>query len=101
MRIDQHNAGLNIAGGGPEKIENTGGAGTPAPGQRRQVSGQGDAVSLSNLSRKIEAHGVDEAQRGKRVEELARLYASGNYAADARQVSERLIEEALAAGAGT
>ena len=55
-----------------------------------------DHVELSNFAGQVSASDrADAAARAARVQEIARLYQSGRYSADARQVSAKIVESAL------
>ena len=63
--------------------------------QSAAISGGGDEVQLSNLSRELRALEEGSPEREAHLEKLAEEYASGRYRPDTAAVSSAIIREAL------
>ena len=54
-----------------------------------------DNVDLSELARSLRSLASDSPERQAKLEELARLYASGNYTVDAAATAAKIIDDAI------
>ena len=52
-------------------------------------------VDLSELVRSLRSLASDSPERQAKLEELARLYASGKYTADAAATAAKIIDDAI------
>lgn len=75
---------------GTERQKRTGGA-----------SGGSDRVSLSSLSTKLQELRSDSPERAAYLERLANDIAEGRYEVDTRDVSRKIVSEALSSGSET
>lgn len=64
-------------------------------GKGRVAGGSPDQVSLSHLSSQLQMLNVDSPERLQRLDKLSLDVAAKRYQVDAREVSHRLVEEAL------
>jgi len=55
----------------------------------------GDDVHLSELVRSLRSLASDSPERQAKLEELARLYAIGNYTIDAGAAAAKIIDDAI------
>ncbi|HZT30566.1 MAG TPA: flagellar biosynthesis anti-sigma factor FlgM [Bryobacteraceae bacterium] len=61
----------------------------------------GDQIELSSLAgRIVQVEGAHSAERASRVQDLARLYAEGRYQVEPGPLSQRIVAEWVANGAG-
>jgi anti-sigma28 factor (negative regulator of flagellin synthesis) len=58
-------------------------------------SPMGDDVHLSELVRSLRSLASDSPERQAKLEELARLYATGNYTIDAAATAAKIIDDAI------
>ena len=62
-------------------------------------AGDGDSATISSLMAKLSVEiSAEQARVEKRVSELARLYAAGNYQPDSAALSKALVSSALSDG---
>jgi len=54
-----------------------------------------DNVDLSELVRSLRSLASDSPERQAKLEELARMYASGNYTVDAAATAAKIIDDAI------
>jgi len=54
-----------------------------------------DNVDLAELVRSLRSLASDSPERQAKLEELARLYASGNYTVDAAATAAKIIDDAI------
>jgi len=54
-----------------------------------------DNVDLSELVRTLRSLASDSPERQAKLEELARMYASGNYTVDAAATAAKIIDDAI------
>jgi anti-sigma28 factor (negative regulator of flagellin synthesis) len=102
MKIDPNSLGLpqsNPAGAGRtnSRVDQLYGA-RPEEAARSQPSGKGggeDNVELSSLSHHLRVDDTASPEREARLQELARLVASGKYEVDAREVSRRIVDDSI------
>jgi anti-sigma28 factor (negative regulator of flagellin synthesis) len=97
MKIDN----TNVHGASPDRVEQNREAAVVRAGFDRNnragsQSGNGDdQIDLSGLSQALSAASSDSPEQLAKVEKLAELYASGRYAVDSKEVSRRVVEDAL------
>jgi anti-sigma28 factor (negative regulator of flagellin synthesis) len=72
----------------------TGTAGRSAGVSTKGVS-MSDDINLSELVRSLRSLAPDSPERQAQLEELARVYASGNYTVDAAATAAKIIEDAI------
>jgi anti-sigma28 factor (negative regulator of flagellin synthesis) len=72
----------------------TGTAGRSAGVSTKGVS-MSDDINLSELVRSLRSLASDSPERQTKLEELARMYASGNYTIDAAATAAKIIEDAI------
>ncbi len=96
-----HDSSLNQAAasqlGKAQQGEAAQGAGAKKPGDAQGGAGGGaDQVQLSDLSaRLVKVMETASAERAGRIERLAAEFRAGRYQADAREVSRRIVDDAL------
>lgn len=100
MKVNDPNLnGLQTGGLGSGGVGRTEGAGAPERSGTRQTRRGGDTgadqVQLSNLSRQIQAAGVEPPERLARIDKLREDFAAGRYQPDPRAVSRSLIADAM------
>jgi anti-sigma28 factor (negative regulator of flagellin synthesis) len=54
-----------------------------------------DNVDLAELVRSLRSLATDSPERQAKLEELARLYASGKYTVDAAATAAKIIDDAI------
>jgi flagellar biosynthesis anti-sigma factor FlgM len=97
MRIDDKNlSSANAASlGRTQSAEQAEQASQRSAAARAGKSGQGDQVQLSSLAEKVQALEPNSAASQARLNELAKLVASGKYSPDAEAVADRLIDDSI------
>jgi len=100
MKIDHTNvSGLagGLAGAGTGRTERGESSGDEKlkAAAASASAGAPDEIQLSGLSQQLRVLASGSPERNQRIQELARLVESGRYEVDARDLSRRLIEDAL------
>lgn len=91
----------NVSSGGSaaasrmQKTLSTGTAGRSGDASTNGVT-MGDDVHLPELVRSLRSLACDSPERQAKLEELARVYAAGNYAVDAAATAAKIIDDAIA-----
>ncbi len=97
MRIDDKNLSSASAAGlertqAADKAEQ---ASQRAAIARSGTPGQSDQVQLSSLAQSVQSLEPDSAATQARLDQLAKLAASGKYAPDPEAIAERMIEDSI------
>ena len=99
MKIDN----TNVGGTSPDRVEQNREAAVVRAGFDRSSKAGGygadgdgdDQIDLSGLSRALNSAQSDSPERVAKVEQLAAIYAKGNYSSDPAEISRRVVEDAL------
>jgi anti-sigma28 factor (negative regulator of flagellin synthesis) len=94
MNDRNFSSGGSAAASRMQKTLRTGTAGRSGDASTNGVS-MGDDVHLPELVRSLRSLACDSPERQARLEELARVYATGNYTVDASAIAAKMIDDAM------
>ena len=94
MNDRNFSSGGSAAASRMQKTLRTGTAGRSGDASTNGVT-MGDDVHLPELVRSLRSLACDSPERQARMEELARVYASGNYTVDASAIAAKMIDDAM------
>jgi len=94
MNDRNFSSGGSAAASRMQKTLPTGPAGRSGDASTNGVT-MGDEVHLSELVRSLRSLASDSPERQARLEELARVYAAGNYTVDAAAIAAKMIDDAM------
>jgi anti-sigma28 factor (negative regulator of flagellin synthesis) len=99
MRIRLENDGVSAASTAGAGQINPTRSGSSSPTAPAGHTGGADQVEISPLSESISnASNALQTQQADRVNQLAAVYAKGQYQVDSAQISHALVSQALASG---
>jgi anti-sigma28 factor (negative regulator of flagellin synthesis) len=94
MNDRNFSSGGSAAASRMQKTLRTGTAGRSGDASTNGVA-MGDDVHLPELVRSLRSLACDSPERQARMEELARVHASGNYTVDASAIAAKMIDDAM------
>jgi len=94
MNDRNYSSGGSAAASRMQKTLRTGTAGRSGDASTNDAN-MGDEVHLSELVRSLRSLASDSPERQARLEELARVYAAGNYTVDASAIAAKMIDDAM------
>ncbi len=99
MKVNDPNlagaAAGQVGGSGLEKTQQAEVNRRGGTGRDPSLSETPDKVSLSDLSARVKALGVDSPERVAKMEKLSSDVSAGRYEVNAQELSQRLVEDAL------